>query len=273
MSKLKETLDGIYTRFNRPEYIHPDPLEFLYHYEHPRDIEIVGLVASSLAYGRVAQILKNVSRVLDVMGPSPFDYLVSSSRHSLERDFAGFRHRFTSGSDIAALLWGARGLIAEYGSLNACFVTGLRPEDETVLPAMTKFVEEMEKRAGCRLDFILPSPKRKSACKRLNLFIRWMVRRDNVDPGIWSGIPSSKLIVPMDTHMHRICRRLGFTQRRQADLCAALEATKAFSRISPEDPVKYDFALTRPSIADIPAPELPMAEGEGFEPPDPKRVW
>jgi len=256
MSDLKETLDGIHARFNRPEYVHPDPLEFLYRYERARDIEIVGLVASSLAYGRVAQILKNVSCVLDVMGPSPFDYLASSSRHSLESDFAGFRHRFTSGSDVAALLWGARELIAKYGSLNACFLAGSRPGDETVLPAMTKFVEEMENRAGCRLDFILPSPKRKSACKRLNLFLRWMVRRDDVDPGVWTGIPTSKLFVPMDTHMHRICRRLGFTQRRQADLRAALEATRAFSRISPDDPVKYDFALTRPSIADIPAPEL-----------------
>lgn len=256
MDSLKEALESIYARFNRRQYVHPDPLEFLYRYEHPLDREIVGLVASSLAYGRVSQILKNVSWVLDVMGPSPFDYLLSSSRHSLERDFAGFKHRFTGGSDLAALLWGARELIAEYGSLNACFLALSNPQDETVLPAMARFVEEMEDRAGCRLDFILPNPKRKSACKRLNLFLRWMVRRDDVDPGVWTGIPASKLIVPMDTHMHRICRRLGFTQRQQADLRAALEATRDFSRISPDDPVKYDFALTRPSIADIPAPGL-----------------
>jgi uncharacterized protein (TIGR02757 family) len=245
----KARLDEIYERFNRREFVHPDPLEFLYSYDDPCDRELVGLIASSLAYGRVIQILRSVSEVLEKM-PSPSAFLGDATPRSLARAFRGFKHRFTTVEDLVGLLLGARDVIDRFGSLEACFVSGLREEHDTVLPALSVFAGEIISGSGCSRNSLLPSPAVGSACKRLNLFLRWMVRHDEVDPGGWNLVPASKLIVPLDTHMHRICLALGFTGRRQANMRTAMEATAAFREIVPEDPTRYDFALTRFGIRD-----------------------
>ena len=241
--------DELHSRYNRRAYVHPDPLEFLYGYEGACDREVVGLVASSLAYGKVAQRLKSVSAVLERM-PSPSAFLRSASRESLSRVFADFRHRFASGEDLSAMLYGAKCVMERHGSLHACFARNLRDDDDTVLPALSAFVDELTAAADGQARHLLPSPGRGSACKRLNLFLRWMVREDDVDPGGWRDVPASKLIVPLDTHMHRICLALGLTRRKQADMRTATEITAAFRTIVPEDPVRYDFALTRLGIRD-----------------------
>ncbi len=247
----KERLEELYVLYHRRELVHPDPLEFLYEYRALGDREVVALVASSLAYGRVAQILRSVSTVLERMDPSPSDFLLNSSFHSLISTFAEFKHRFTTGQELAALLWGAKCLIERYGSLHACFKACFNEKDDTVLTALSAFVGEFNTCSSKNGHFsLLPSPSKGSACKRLNLFMRWMVRRDEVDPGGWNSVPTSKLIVPLDTHMHRICLRLHLTKRRQADLRTAVDITRAFRRIVPEDPVRYDFALTRLGIRD-----------------------
>ena len=243
----RDALEELYATYNRRELVHPDPLEFLYNYKDVRDREIVALVASSLAYGRVAQILKSVERVLERM-PAPAVFLERSSPDTLRRVFADFRHRFTTGEALAALLVGARRVIHLYGSLGASFEAGLSDEHETVLPALAAFVREFADGAGARQTSPLPSPSDGSACKRLNLFLRWMVRRDAVDPGGWDHVPPSKLIVPLDTHMLRISRALRLTQRKGADIRTAEEVTAAFRQFAPEDPVRYDFALTRLGI-------------------------
>ncbi len=248
MAVGRRELEDLYRRYNRRRFVHPDPLEFLYRYDDPLDREIAGLVASSLAYGRVAQILRAVSAVLDAMGPSPRNYLPAASQGSLLHDFAGIRHRFTSGEDIATMLWGAKLAIERYGSLQACFVAGYDEREDTVLPALIAFVGVLKGLAGIDESCLLPSPEKGSACKRLNLFLRWMVRNDAVDPGGWEGVPAAVLIVPLDTHMHRIGLALGLTQRRQADLRTALEITGGFRTFAPDDTVRYDFALTRLGI-------------------------
>ena len=238
-------LEELYCRLNRRRYVHPDPLEFLYDYDDPSDREVVALVASSLAYGRVAQILKSVRCVLQRMGSQPFRFLRDASATSLRRDFAGFRHRFNTGEELAALLLGAKGVIERCGSLRGCFTAAMNGDDETVLPALSVFVKEL---AVGRCGHLLPDPARRSACKRLNLFLRWMVRSDAVDPGGWEAVSAAKLIVPLDTHMHRTALALGATRRKAADMRTALEITDAFRRIVPDDPVRYDFALTRLGI-------------------------
>ncbi|MCD6328648.1 TIGR02757 family protein [bacterium] len=245
-----QTLERLYERYNRREFVHPDPVEFLYGYEDPCDREIVGLIASALAYGRVAQILKSVSYVLERFGPAPREFLLQSSEDDLRSLFSHFKHRFTTGDDVAEMLIGAKRLIEHYGSLYHCFVAGLMDEHETVLPALATFAEALMsgQKAGGRRNSLVPSPKLGSACKRLNLFLRWMVRKDEVDPGGWGDVPKSKLIVPLDTHIHRIGLALGFTNRRNADMQCALEITNAFKRFAPFDPVRYDFALTRLGI-------------------------
>ncbi len=243
----KETLEKIYGKYNRRKYVHPDPLEFLYDYENVRDREIAALIASSLAYGRVRQILKSVSIVLKRMAPSPSVYLKKSGKLEIQKTFADFKHRFTTGGDVACLLVGMKSAIERHGSLEKCFLSGLKKEDQTVLEALSSF----EKSLSCRASLnLIPSAEKKSACKRLNLFLRWMVRKDAVDPGGWTKVPKSKLIIPLDTHMHRIARELGLTKRKQANLKTAIEVTNAFAAFAPDDPVRYDFVLTRFGIHD-----------------------
>jgi uncharacterized protein (TIGR02757 family) len=244
----REPLDALYARYNRRSFVHPDPLEFLYRYDDVRDREVAGFVASSLAYGRVAQILRSVAAVLDRMTSSPARYLERTPPSRLRRMFADFKHRFTSGADFTLMLSGVRCMMKRHGSMEAAFVAHFDPAHETVLPALGAFVAELTTLAGSELAHLVPRPERGSACKRLNLFLRWMVRRDEVDPGGWLKVAPAKLVVPVDTHMHRICRSLGMTCRNQANVHAALEATKAFRGLAPEDPVKYDFALTRLGI-------------------------
>ena len=254
-SKLRSLLDKLYSEVNRRDYVSPDPLEFLYKYPDARDIEIVGLVASSLAFGNVRQILKSVSKVLHEM-KSPRDFLDSTDESDFPKIFTSFRHRFVSGKELASLLRSAKFAIRDHGSLAACFKSCIRKDDETVLPALQKFVERLNFYNGDRpLDYLLPLPSRGSACKRLNLYLRWMVRKDDVDPGIWKEVPARKLLIPLDTHMWQIAQRLHFTARKQADMKSVIEITDSFRKINPEDPVKYDFALTRAGIRrNIPGP-------------------
>jgi uncharacterized protein (TIGR02757 family) len=244
----REVLDALYKRFNHRSFIHPDPLEFIYHYENPADREVVGLIASSLAYGRVAQILKSTAIVLKILGQSPSAHLLSVSKGSLAKALADFRHRFTSGQEMSSFLTQIAEVLRSYGSLRGCFSSSMKKEDCTVIPALTRFVAELHRGASPPVPTLLPSPSAGSACKRLQLYLRWMIRRDEVDPGCWEGFSPERLIVPLDTHMFSLCSSLHATSHRSPTLMAALEITSCFRAISPQDPVKYDFALTRLGI-------------------------
>ena len=237
----RRMLEVLYRKYNRRQFVHPDPLEFLYDYPDVRDREIVGLVASSLAYGRVAQILKSVESVLARIAGKPRTFVESASESAVRKAFKGFKHRFSTGDHVSALLTGVGRIVREHGSLGDCFRKGLGKTDETILPALEKFVLKLD----CGDSYLLPLPSKGSPCKRLNLFLRWMVRKDAVDPGGWKGIPPSKLVIPLDTHMANIGRQLGLTGRASPGIGMALDITESFRRISPDDPVRYDFALTR----------------------------
>jgi uncharacterized protein (TIGR02757 family) len=241
----KSELDKIYSTYNSRKWVHPDPLEFLYNYDELRDREIAGLIASSLAYGRVAQILKSISQILEKMGPSPYSFLESATQLTLNRHFMEFKHRFTTGRELILMLRGIKCVIEQYGSLYECFLSGFKNEDETVLPALSFLVKRLIMPFNANSNSLLPLPENRSACKRLNLFMRWMVREDCVDPGGWSEVKPSQLIIPLDTHMHRICLGFNLTARKCADLKTALEVTDEFRKIDPADPVRYDFGLTR----------------------------
>lgn len=241
MKISKAELEELYRTYNKRKFVHPDPLEFLYNYPDIRDREITGLIASSLAYGRVAQILKSVERILAKMGPSPYRFILKNRPLDFKNIFSGFKHRFTTHSDIGDLLSALHRILNEYGSLNKCFITGMNRDDETVIPALDNFLEKLD----CTGGYLIPLPRRGSACKRMHLYLRWMVRKDKVDPGGWKDISPGKLIVPLDTHMANIGKTLGMTKRKSADQKMALDITNAFRKISPHDPVKYDFSLTR----------------------------
>jgi len=241
--KHKDALERHYRTFHKRRFVHPDPLEFLYDYADPADREIVALVAASLAYGRVAQIIVSVRRALDRLGASPARYVRDTTPARMKADLAGFKHRWTTGEDLAAMLTGARRAVRSHGSLGECLAEKVSPGDETIFPALTGLVGELSAPGpGSRL---LTDPARGSACKRLHLMLRWLVRRDEIDPGGWDGIEPRLLVVPVDVHMHRIARTLGLTARNAADGRTALEITRAFASIRPDDPVRYDFSLTR----------------------------
>jgi uncharacterized protein (TIGR02757 family) len=246
----KTDFENLYLTFNKRELVHPDPLEFLYSYPEPFDAEIVGLIASSLAYGRVAQILKSIQKVLEPLGTSPSTFIAKTPAKDFDEIFAGFKHRFTTGDDLARLFRSIKKILESHGSLENCFKLGIKKSDNTLIPALEKFVEILSQEFENQSTYLLPCPSRGSACKRLNLYLRWMVRQDDVDPGSWSDIPSRLLVIPLDTHMENICKTLGMTSRKAADLKTALEITEAFRKINPKDPVKYDFALTRFGIRD-----------------------
>ncbi|MBF0210287.1 MAG: TIGR02757 family protein [Desulfamplus sp.] len=254
--QLKKQLDIIYNAYNKKEYIHPDPLEFLDNYPDIKDREIAALIASSLAYGRVDQILKHVRLVFAIMHSSVNkdfscqsnkyslnSYIINSSEPDIFIDFKRFKYRFTNGEHIASFLVGIKSMVKEYGSLKSFFLNGMTPKDETIIPALTHFVKRIKQSGNC--GNLAPDPDKGSACKRNALFLRWMVRKDEVDPGGWDQVSPAMLIVPLDTHMHHVGSLLGFTKRKQADMRTALEITDGFRQISPDDPVKYDFCLTR----------------------------
>lgn len=233
-----------YDKFHKREYVSPDPLETLYRYESPADREVVGLAVSSIAYGRVAQILKNAGKLLDIMGPSPRDFLLETPTGAFDGLLAGFKHRFTTGSEMAALLTGMARVIRDYGSLEALFAEGLEGGGG-IIEASDHFSGRIRQFGGVEKSYLLPSPRDGSACKRFFLFLKWMVRSDDVDPGGWVAPSPDGLVFPMDVHMFRVCSALGLTKRKGANLRTALEVTELFRGFLPEDPVRYDFVLTR----------------------------
>ena len=247
---IEKKFELLYEKLNRREYVHPDPLEFLYSYDDIRDREIVGLVSAGLAYGRVAQILKSVSSILRNMGPRPSVFLENNSFETMKLSFNGFTHRFTTGEKMAAFLMGIKAVIREFGSLEQCFNAGLNKGEHTVFSELSFFAEKIRKYSHICPGHLVPVPERMSACKRFNLYFRWMIRHDAVDPGGWESCSPAKLIIPLDIHMYRLSLKLGFTNRRSADMKTALEITRAFEKISPQDPVRYDFSLTRLGIRD-----------------------
>ncbi|OHB77056.1 MAG: TIGR02757 family protein [Planctomycetes bacterium RBG_16_55_9] len=254
---MKCALDRLYSRYNYRELVPPDPLQFVYHYIRPADMEIAALLASALAYGRVQQIEKSLARLFERMGDSPFEFVVGFDR-SKKRMLKDFKHRFTSGQDISDLLASIKTVLGRYGSIEKFFVSGYNPGDRNIIPALSRFCDRLLSihTAGHKgpvprgLRFLLAGPSGGSACKRLNLFLRWMIRCDNVDTGLWKSIEPVRLIVPVDVHIGRLCKILGFYNRKTVSLTTAVEITERFAEMEPADPVKYDFALSRIGIVE-----------------------
>ena len=250
MNSLRNKLDQIYLKYNKFHLIHPDPLEFLYNYKDLHDQEIVGLIASSLAYGKVSQILASVKKILNFLGASPRKFILEEDLPFLKEALRKFKHRFTTGEEIVLLLIGIRKAVQKHDSLENCFLSYITNNDTNYLSAITRFASELTCFFPSNKTYLIPSPENGSACKRLMLYLRWMTRHDEVDPGCWRNVTPENLIIPLDTHMYFISKNLGFTNRKSADMKTSLEITEAFRKINKEDPVKYDFALTRFGIRD-----------------------
>ncbi len=246
MKNKKDHFESLYRKLNKREFAYPDPITIVYRYENPLDQETAALIASSLSYGRVAQIIKSSNYVLKQLDP-PYSMIKNCTEKSLRYCFNGFKHRFTTEDDLIFTILGIKDVLNNYGSIHNLFALNYRQEDKNYLYSQIKTIKIVN-RFFSGNNSLLPNPEKGSACKRINMFLRWMIRHDEIDLGIWNDLPSSKLIVPLDIHMYNICKSLKITTNKSANLKTAIEITDYFAKISPEDPVKYDFSLTRIGI-------------------------
>jgi uncharacterized protein (TIGR02757 family) len=246
---LRERLDVLVATFDLST-IEPDPLQLVRRYSVPLDQEVAGLIAAAFAYGRADIIVRNIGEVLGRMTPSPFEYLSRFDPVEARKRFAGFAHRFHKTPQLVVLLGRIAAVIRQHGSLGALFQACYRDADSDIGPSLQRFVRVLR---GKRTDlsYLLTSPEDGSACKRMNLYLRWMVRRTSPDLGLWTFVDPSKLLVPVDTHVHRIATFLGINDRATGDWKAARQITDRLASFDPADPVRYDFALCRLGILDL----------------------
>lgn len=259
---IKTILDRLYES-RSTVHLANDPLSFCHRYPDPADREVAAVIASAFAYGNVAIILRTLEGIFIELGASPRRYLERFDPKKGLRAFKGFKHRFNDGRDLCALLWAIRLMIEQAGSVNAFFLRNHDDGAEDVTFALNGYT-----RAVLALDyqplfggrdipddsyfpFLFPAPASGSACKRLCMFLRWVVRpADGIDLGLWRGISPAQLIIPVDTHISRISGYLGFTMRKSADWRMAREITASLRRFDPADPVKYDFSLAHLGISE-----------------------
>jgi uncharacterized protein (TIGR02757 family) len=248
---LQARLDALVETFD-VSTIAPDPLQLVLRYDDPLDQEVAGLVAAAFAYGRADFIVANIGVVLARMQPSPHSYLLSFRRAEAKKRFAGFAHRFHKTPELVDLLDCLAGAIATHGSLGAFFRAGYDEHDADMGPSLARFTAALlAGRRSPALRYLLTSPDDGSACKRMNLFLRWMVRRTPPDLGLWTWADPAKLVMPLDTHIHRITTFLGLNTRKSADWKTARALTDRLAAFDPADPVRYDFALCRLGILDL----------------------
>lgn len=236
-----ESLQRLYEAFNAPDAA-MDPIQLVRRYPRVEDREIVAFVAAGLAFGRVASVMASVDAVCRIMGPSPAAFVRRFDRRRDGAALETFVHRWVTGRDVVALFVTLRSMLEAFGSLEACFAAGYDPAHVDLAPA----IEAFSARGGKSYFFARPSSG--SACKRMNLFLRWMVRTDGVDPGGWTRIPASKLLVPLDTHTIRVGQCLRLTRRASPGWKMAADITAALRAVDPLDPVRYDFALCHLSM-------------------------
>lgn len=240
-------------RFDAGARVVFDPIEAPRSYADPRDQEVAGLLAAALAYGRADLFKPRLFGVLGVMGPSPAAFARGFDPARQGALLAPFAYRFHLPADVGALIAGAGAALRRHGSLGALFAARLGERGE-LGPALSDFSRELREAGEAAvaasmgppraLGHLLSDPSKGSACKRLLLYLRWMVRRDAIDPGPWNDLVSpSRLVIPLDTHVMRLSRLLGLTRRRDLSWRTAVEVTASLARIDPEDPVRFDFVL------------------------------
>jgi uncharacterized protein (TIGR02757 family) len=249
---LRIALDSLYDGFNARHSV-SDPVWFAHRYAQGDDREVVAFIASALAFGRVQSVINSIEGLLAVMGPSPAAFVRAFDPARDRKAFDTLVHRWTNGADFAALVWILHTMFARSGSIEGFFVEGLPPGAIDVGDGLQSFSTRAlatdlrpiygRSRPKPGVAYFFSRPSSGGACKRLNLFLRWMVRHDRVDLGVWSRVRPAQLIVPLDTHIIRIGQCLGLTRYRSPGWRMAVEITGSLRRLNPEDPAKFDFSM------------------------------
>jgi uncharacterized protein (TIGR02757 family) len=253
VSALGEPLERLYREFDYTTRIELDAIRFPLRYPDARDREVVALLTACLAYGRVDLFSRGLERVLGAMGRSPADFVAGFDPARDARRFDGFVYRFNRPRDIVAFCVAARDVLARWGTLEKCFASGDTDPSGAIGPAVERFartflgsdVRGVFPRARLSRGYrhLFPLPSAGGPCKRWHLFLRWMVRREPPDFGLWTAISPARLMIPLDTHIENMSRAIGLTRRRARTWRMAEEITRRLAAIDPADPVKFDFAL------------------------------
>jgi uncharacterized protein (TIGR02757 family) len=243
---LKDFLDSKVDQYNRPGFIELDPISIPHQYSKKQDIEFTAFVAATLAWGQRKTIINKCLELFEMMDNAPHDFLLNHSELDL-KPFLSFKHRTFNDIDTLYFISFFSWFYKNHGSLEEAFTIGYNPKQnimETLLGNFHDYFFQLPE-APQRTRKHVATPKRKAACKRINMFLRWMVRDDarGVDFGIWKTIQPSQLICPCDLHVDRVGRRLGLITRKQTDWQTAMELTDRLREFDSDDPVKYDFAL------------------------------
>ena len=246
LSELRTYLDSIVLKFEQHDFIVHDPISIPHSFDDPKDQELIALYSALLAWGQRKTLLKNLERLCEIMNFQPRKFVYN---FQIERDgeaLKTFVHRTFQPIDAIWLSNNLSLIIKQYGSLEEAFGLNYSSQQEHIGPAIQAFSEllfSIDGRTPRRLRKHLARPSTGSACKRLCMYLRWMVRNGPVDLGIWKSVDVSQLILPIDTHSGRLARELGILSRKQNDWKAALETTYNCKKLCPEDPCKYDFAF------------------------------
>jgi uncharacterized protein (TIGR02757 family) len=237
---MKAFLDSNVLQYNHPDFIPADPISVPHRYSRKEDIEISGFLAATIAWGNRVSILNSANRLMDLMEDAPFEF-ISSARAKDYKRFEGFVHRTFNGTDCIYFLRALKEIYRHHGGLEGIF-SGAGAMDEKIHRARHIFLSF---KAPARTGKHFSDPLAGSAAKRINMYLRWMVRRDlqKVDFGIWKSVSPAELCCPLDVHSGRVARMLGLLERKQNDWKAVMELTENLRKLDPKDPVKYDFAL------------------------------
>ncbi|MCX6167817.1 MAG: TIGR02757 family protein [Ignavibacteriales bacterium] len=247
-TSLKKKLELHYKYFDFSK-ISPDPLEFPHRFKNFYDIEISAFISSIFAYGNVKQINNSLEKIHQLMNNQPHEFVKNYSYAEGLKLFSDLKHRFYSNEDIAKLFYSLNKIYLNYGSLKYFFLLYYFEKDPNLKNVISffsrNFVELSSEKGSVThgIKFMIPDPLKGSACKRMNLFLRWMVRKDELDFGLWNEIPASKLVIPVDTHVAKICKQLKLTKQKNVSWKMAEEITDRLKRFDDSDPVKYDFAI------------------------------
>ena len=244
--KLKQFLDRKVEEYNQPSFIEHDPISIPHLFSKKQDIEVAAFFASIFAWGNRTTIINKSKALLQLMDDAPYDYITNHGEKDLKR-LLQFKHRTFNATDLLYFLLFLKHHYQHSKTLESAFTNWMGPKDDTIQKALTGFHDYFFslRNAPLRTRKHIATPKRNSTCKRLNMFLRWMVRKDNcgVDFGIWNTISPSQLVCPIDVHVARVAKRFHLIQRKQIDWQTALELTSDLKKFDPIDPVKYDFAL------------------------------